>query len=61
MYRDEVVELMTETVNNYNRSLIPMGAMPAEQVEEFIKQNEAALLHMNGLLYDTLKENGVIN
>lgn len=61
MYRDEVVSLMTETVNNYNRSLISMGAMPAEQIEEFIAQNEPALLHMNGLLYDTLKENGVIN
>jgi hypothetical protein len=61
MYRDEAISLMNETVNNYNRGMISMGMMPAEQVEAFIKENQPSLEYMNGLLYDTLKQHGVIN
>lgn len=61
MYREEVVKLMSDTVNNYNRGMISMGMMPAEQVEAFIKENEPSLEYMNGLLYDILKEHGIIN
>lgn len=61
MYREEAVQLMCDTVNNYNRGMISMGMMTAEQVEAFIKENAPSLEYMNGLLYDTLKEHGVIN
>ena len=60
MYREEVVQLMCNTVNNYNRGMIAMGMMTAEQVEAFINENAASLEYMNGLLYDTLKEHGII-
>ena len=61
MYRDEAISLMNETVNNYNRGMISMGMISAEQVESFIKENKPSLEYMNGLLYDTVKEHGVIN
>ncbi len=60
MYRDEAIELMNKTVNDFNRQLIGHGMMTAEDMEEFIKTNAEGLKFMNSLLYDTLKENGVI-
>jgi hypothetical protein len=60
MYRDEAIELMNKTVNDYNRQLIGHGMMSVEDMENFIKTNEESLNFMNSLLYDTLKDNGVI-
>jgi hypothetical protein len=60
MYRDEAIELMNKTVNDYNRQLIGHGMMSVEDMENFIKTNEESLRFMNSLLYDTLKDNGVI-
>ena len=60
MYRDEAVTLMCETVNELNRSMATKASMPSEQIEDFIKQGQQQLKHVNGILYDTLKENGVI-
>jgi aryl carrier-like protein len=60
MYRDEAIELMNKTVNDFNRNLIGQGMMSVEDMENFIKTNEESLRFMNSLLYDTLKENGVI-
>jgi hypothetical protein len=61
MYRDEAIELMNKTVNDYNRQLIGHGMMSVEDMENFIKTNEESLKFMNSLLYDTLKDNGVIS
>jgi transcriptional/translational regulatory protein YebC/TACO1 len=61
MYREEAVELMCETVNALNREMATKSNMPSEQIEQFIKQGQYQLKHVNGVLYDTLKENGVIN
>jgi hypothetical protein len=60
MYRDEAIELMNKTVNDYNRQLIGHGMMSVEDMENFIRANEESLRFMNSLLYDTLKDNGVI-
>lgn len=60
MYREEAIDLMCETVNNYNRQAIGHGMMNEEDMENYIKGNEASLRFMNGLLYDTLKANGAI-
>ena len=50
-------------VNNYNRQVVanPQSGMSAEQVEQFIQQGAEQLAHMNGLIYDNLKQHGVIN
>lgn len=60
MYREEVVQLMCDTVNNYNRSLVDAGAITSQEMDQFIEQSAEGLRYMNGLLYDTLKDNGVI-
>lgn len=60
MYRDEAIELMCNTVNEMNRSMAAQAGLPSEQIEDFITQGQRQLKHVNGLLYDTLKENGVI-
>lgn len=61
MYREEAVQLMCDTVNNYNRSLVDAGQMSSQEMEAFIEQSAEQLKYMNGLLYDTLKDVGVIN
>jgi len=60
MYRDEVITLMCETVNEMNRSMAAKNNMPSEQIEGFIKEGQQQMKYVNGILYDTLKENGVI-
>jgi hypothetical protein len=61
MYKNEVVELMTNYVHEMNRQRAYEAKMPSEQLEELIKQATPELMHVNGLLYDLLVENGVIN
>lgn len=63
MYRDEAIKLMCDVVNNYNRQVVsnPQSGISAEQVEQFIQQGAEQLAHMNGLIYDNLKQHGVIN
>jgi hypothetical protein len=61
MYRDEAIKLMCETVNAYNRELVNTGAISSQEMEQFIEQGAEQLNFMNGLLYDTLKEHGVIS
>jgi hypothetical protein len=60
MYRDEVIQLMCDTVNTYNRSLVDAGAITSQEMESFIEQGAEQLKYMNGLLHDVLKDNGVI-
>lgn len=60
MYREEAVQIMCDTVNNYNRSLVDAGAISSSEMEQFIEQGAEQLKFMNGLLYDTLKDHGVI-
>ena len=61
MYRDEAIQLMTDTINSFNRSMAAQQGMPSEQVEAFIEQGQQQLMYVNGMLYDVLKDNGVIN
>lgn len=61
MYRDEVVKMMSDLIDNFNRHGAMQSGMPAEQVEQFISQGRTNLEYVNGMLYDMLKENGIIN
>jgi hypothetical protein len=60
MYKDEVVALMTNAVNEMNRNrAIEMG-IPSQGIEESIQGMQDELNNVNGMLYDTLVDNGVI-
>ncbi len=60
MYREEVVALMTNAVNEMNRQrAIDMG-IPSAGIEDSIQSMQEELNNVNGMLYDTLIDNGVI-
>lgn len=61
MYRDEAIQLMTDTINAFNRQMAAQQGMPMDQAESYIEQSQQQLMYVNGMLYDVLKENGVIN
>lgn len=60
MYRDEAVKLMTDTIDEYNRYQAVQNNVPSEQIEEYIEKSKEQLDFVNGMLYDVLKNNGVI-
>lgn len=60
MYREEVIELMTKTIEDMNRDIAESQFVPSDQVEAILSQARPELMRVNGLLYDTLVENGVI-
>lgn len=60
MYRDEVVKLMTDTIDEFNRYQAAQNNIPSDQIEEYIVQAREQLEFVNGMLYDVLKNNGVI-
>lgn len=61
MYRSEVVTLMCDTIDNFNRYQAQQQGAPEEQIEEYIKAGREQMEFVNGLLYDTLKEAGVVS
>jgi hypothetical protein len=60
MYRDEVVQIMTDAINNMNREHGYKMMLPSEQIEETILRSAPELMRVNGMLYDLLVEFGVI-
>lgn len=60
MYKDEAVKLMSDYIDAMNRQLAAQANMPADQLEQAITQGRPQLDHVNGLLYDLLKENGLL-
>lgn len=55
MKRHEVIEIMIETINNYNRSLMAQSKLSQVEIEKGIDGQYPALLHMMGLIYDDLE------
>lgn len=60
MERNEVVELMNNTIQGWNRQIAKEQQMPEEVIEKWISESAEQLNFVNGMLYDTLKGNGVI-
>lgn len=61
MLREEVVALMTEIINKMNREMGMQHNIPSDALEEQIRNQKTQLDYVNGLLYDTLQEYGLIN
>jgi len=59
MTRHEVIEIMIETVNNYNRNLMAQSKMSQEDIKKNIDSQYPALQHMMGLIYDDLEVQNV--
>ena len=60
LMRQEVVDLMTNAIENMNRQMAIQQNAPSDQVEQAISQQKPQLMYVNGMLYDLLVENGVI-
>jgi hypothetical protein len=61
MTKEEVVMLMSNTVDEFNRQSAINNNYPLDQIEEFISQGRQQMEYVNGILYDVLKENGIIS
>ncbi len=61
LYKNEVVKIMTDTIHEMNRQMGQMYNVPSAQVEEMIEKSTDELNRVNGILYDKLKEVGVIH
>ena len=59
MKRHEVIEIMIETVNTYNRNLMAQSKLSQEEITKGIDGQYQALQHMMGLIYDDLEVQGV--
>jgi hypothetical protein len=58
--KEEAVQLMCETVNNFNRQVAASQNMDINKIEEHITTQADQLKYMNGLLYDALLQADVI-
>lgn len=59
-YKDEVVKMMTDLIDNMNRDLLRSMGAAGETAEQSLNEMRPELTRVNGLLYDMLKENGII-
>lgn len=60
MSKEEIVKLMCDTVDEYNRQSAAHNNYPIDQMEEFILAGREQMEHVNGIIYDVLKHNGII-
>ena len=60
MDRDIAVELMCNTVDEFNRYQAAQNNIPSDQIEEYIAQSRDQMAFVNGMIYDALKANGII-
>jgi hypothetical protein len=59
-YRDDVVKMMSDYINKMNLEILQGMGTPDSDANAAIEQMQPELNRVNGLLYDLLKENGVI-
>jgi transcriptional/translational regulatory protein YebC/TACO1 len=52
---------MTETILNLNIGLAQQNNMPQDQIDQMAEIAKPQFRTVNGILYDVLKENGVLN
>lgn len=60
MNRDEVIGIMNNVVNQLNRQFGESQNLTYSQIEEALQQHQDQLTQINGIIYDELKQHGVI-
>ena len=60
-YRDDVVKMMSDYINKMNLEILQGMGTAESDASTAIEQMQPELNRVNGLLYDLLKENGVIS
>ena len=59
--KDTAVEVMSETVEQFNRQMAAQQNMDPAEIEKIINEQSYQLRYMNGIIYDALKDTGYIN
>ena len=60
MTKDEVMNIMIESINEDNRQICRRGQMPEDQIEKAIKESAPSISLIVGSLYDKLKEKNLL-
>ena len=60
MYRQEVIDLMTNAINDMNRQRGIDSGLRADEIDQAISMMSQELNNVNALLYDLLVDNGII-
>ncbi len=60
MTKDEVINIMLESINTDNRAMGLQAGISAEDMETQIAQSQPSLGFMMSNIYDKLKDSGVI-
>jgi len=60
MTKDQVVEVMIYTINNYNIELAEKAGATYEQIQNMIDGQRSALVYMCGLIYEDLLKNNML-
>lgn len=60
MKKEQVVEIMIYTVNNYNIEQAEKAGANYDQIQQMLDSQRQPLLNMCGLIYDDLVKKGAI-
>jgi transcriptional/translational regulatory protein YebC/TACO1 len=61
MTKEEVVELMTNTIIALNSEVAHQQNMSQEQIDKAIETTKPGIDNINSILYEVLKANNIIN
>jgi hypothetical protein len=61
MEKQEVIDIMTGVVMDLNKQLAEHNEVPLDQIEEMLASIKETTDAINGLVYEKLKEAGVIS
>lgn len=60
MNKEEIIDLMLESINSDNREMCKNSGMNDEDTQKQIDQSQPALVFITSNLYQRLKESGII-
>jgi hypothetical protein len=60
MKKEDVIEIMIYTVNNYNIEGAEKAGLNYEQIQNMLDSTRPGLIEMFNLIYDDLLKNGVL-
>jgi hypothetical protein len=60
MKKEDVIEIMIYTVNNYNIEGAEKAGLTYEQIQNMLDSTRPGLIEMFNLIYDDLVKNGVL-
>ena len=60
MKKEEILQLMLESINEDNRQICKRGMMPDDQIEKMIKESEPSLMVIVESLYNKMRQNNLL-